>query len=71
MVETLYNPTVGANIMSASFATTYFGNEILAPTIKSYRIAPRARLEGLGILHNISLYHNNIEVAIDFHVFDI
>ena len=29
------------------------------------------RLEGLGILHNISLYHNNVEVALDFHVFDI
>ena len=28
-------------------------------------------LEGLGILHNISLYHNNVEVALDFHVFDI
>ena len=57
--------------MSASFAHTYFGDDPLVPTIKSYRIAPRSRLEGLGILHDISLYHGTIEVSLDFHIFDI
>jgi hypothetical protein len=28
-------------------------------------------LEGLGILHNISIYHDNVEIALDYHVFDI
>jgi hypothetical protein len=37
MVEVLYNPTVRANIMSATFASTYFDNESLAPTVKTYR----------------------------------
>ena len=70
MVDILYNPTVGANLMSSSFASTYLGNEPIAPTIKSYRVTPRTSLEGLGILHNISLYYNNAEIALDFHVID-
>ena len=70
-VDILYNPTVRANFMSASFAHTYFGDYILALTNKPYRITPRTRLEGLGVLHNISLYHNKNEIPLDFHVFDI
>ena len=71
MVEVLYNPIVGANIMSATFASTYFDNEPLSLAIKSYRIAPCSRQEGLGILHDISLYHGQMEISLDFHVFDI
>jgi hypothetical protein len=70
-VDVLYNPTVGAKIMLASFASTYFDNETLAPIVKTYRIAPRIRLEGLGILQDISLYHEQTEISLDFHVFDI
>ena len=70
MVDILYNPTVGANLMSSSFASTYLGNEPIAPTIKSYRVTPRTSLEGLGILHNISLYYNSAKIAQGFHVFD-
>ena len=57
--------------MDASFASTYLGNEPLTPTNKTFRIAPRSRLEGLGILHNVSLCHGNVEIILDFHVFDI
>jgi hypothetical protein len=71
MVEVLYNPTVIANIMSATFVSTYFNNEPLALTVKTCRIAPHFRLEGLGILHNISLYHEQMEISLDFHVFGI
>ena len=70
-VDVLYNPTIGANIMSASFASSYFGNEPIAPTNKCLRIAPRINLKGCGVLHNMSVYHNNVEMALDFHVFDI
>jgi len=71
MVDILYNPIVRVNLMSASFASTYLGDEPLTPTNKSFKIAPRSRLEGFGILHSISLYHNDVEVTLDFHVFDI
>ena len=35
-----YSPTVGENIMFASFASAYFGNEPLPPTNKSLRNTP-------------------------------
>ena len=70
-VDVLYNPIVGANVLSASFTLTYLGDEPLAPTSKSFRIAQRSSLEGLGILHNITVQHVNAKVALDFHVFEI
>ena len=63
-------PPVGANLMSASFALTFFNDNTLALTDKSFRVTPRSKLESLGVLHNISLNHNKIEVALDLHVFD-
>jgi hypothetical protein len=34
--ETLYNPIVGANAMSTSFALSYLGDEPLTPTDKTF-----------------------------------
>ena len=56
--------------MSASFAHTYFSKDAITLTIKACRVVPHVRLEGLGVLHNISLYYNDNEVLLDFHVFD-
>jgi hypothetical protein len=67
----LYNPTVGANLMSKSFTLMCLGEEPRALIVKSFRIAPQSSLKGLGILHNITLHHGNVEMALDFHVFDI
>jgi hypothetical protein len=69
-MDMLYNPTVGANLMSKSFALTCLGEEPHDPTIKSFRITKHSNLKGLRILHNITLHHNNVEMALDFHVFD-
>ena len=71
MVDFLYNPTVGANLMSASFALTYLGDEMLSLTSKHFRVGPLLSLKGLGILHDITIHHNNVEMALDFHVFEI
>jgi hypothetical protein len=71
MVNALYNPTIGANILSASLVCTFLANEPIALTNKTFRVGPQTRLEGLGILHNIFLYHDNMEIILDFHVFDI
>ena len=57
--------------MSKSFALTCLGEEPHAPIVKSFRITPQSNLKGLEILHNITLYHGNVEMALDFHVFDI
>jgi hypothetical protein len=71
MVNALYDPTFGANIMSVSFARTFLVNEPIASTNKTFRVGPRTKLEGLGILHNISLYHDNAEIILDFHIFEV
>ena len=34
-VDVLYNPSVGANLMFAAFASAYLGEKSLAPTVKS------------------------------------
>jgi hypothetical protein len=39
-MDVLYNPTIGANLMSKSFAHTCLGEEPRAPTVKSFRIPP-------------------------------
>ena len=57
--------------MSASFSRTRLGDKPRAPTVKSLRTAPRSILKGLKILHNITIHHGNVEMALDFHVFDI
>ena len=70
MVGVRYNPTVGANIMSTSFTSAYFCNEPLAPTNKALKIAPCSNLKGLGLLCNITIYHDKFEIVFDFHIFD-
>ena len=57
--------------MSVSFASAYFGNEPLALTNKSLRNNSWSILKGHGILHNITIHHNDAVMALDFHVFDI
>jgi hypothetical protein len=71
-VHALYNPSVGANlIMSATFASAYLGEKSLAPIVKSLRSSPRTSLKRLRILHDTILHYRDIEVALDFHVFEI
>ena len=57
--------------MSISFASTYFGNEPLALTNKSFRNNPWSVLKGHGIQHNTMIHHDDVVMAVDFHVFDI
>ena len=70
-MDVLYNPTIGPNLMSTSFTHTYLGVEPLAPRNKSLRVAPGYSIKGRGILHNVSVHHDNVKMALDFHVFDI
>jgi hypothetical protein len=71
MVDVLYSPTVGANLIYVSFTSPFFGNEPLAPTNKSLRNNPRSVLKGHGILHNTIIHHDDAVIALDFHVFNI
>jgi len=70
-VDVLYNPSIGANLMSATFASTYLGEKPHAPTNKNLRISPRTNLKGLGILHSTIVHLEYVELTLDFHVFEI
>ena len=70
-MDVLYNPMVGANILSSSFASTSFKDEPLAPTTKTFRNVACSILKSEGIACNVSLGHEGFEVALDFYVFDV
>jgi len=43
----------------------------LVPTKKTLRNAPGSILEGVGIVHDVLVRHDDFEVALDFHIFDV
>jgi hypothetical protein len=71
MVQTLYNPTVGANIMSTTFALNCFGGELFAPTNKNFWSPSSPIIEGYGILRRVSIQHNDVEAILDFNVLKV
>jgi hypothetical protein len=70
-IDALYNPTVGANLISSSFAHAFLGNEPLAPTCRTMSLASRSCMGSKGVLHDARLHMDDIVLALDFHVFDI
>nr|CAH67935.1 H0211F06-OSIGBa0153M17.7 [Oryza sativa] len=70
-VRALYYPSVGANIMSATFAFDCLGDRPLEPTVRTFRISTNSTTEGLGIISGVPTRHNSVEVILDFHVFEI
>ena len=56
--------------MSASYAFMHLENSFV-PTKKTLGISPRSVLEGVGIVHDVLVRHNDFEVALDFHIFDV
>jgi hypothetical protein len=71
LVRALYNPSVGANVMSATFPFGCLGYRPLEPTVKTVRISTNSTTEGLGIISRVPIQHNSVEVILDFHVFNI
>jgi hypothetical protein len=55
--------------MSNFVALTFLGNETLAPTSRNFESSFGTHMEGYGILQNVSVRHNNVEVTLDFYVF--
>ena len=70
-MDVLYNPSVGANMMSATFDSPFLGEKPNAPTITSLRISPRTSLKGFGILHDTIIQLKDVGLSLDFHVFEI
>ena len=70
-VTAFYNPTVGVNIISASFASDYSGEKHVTPTTKSLRIGPNSIIKGIGIMQDVPVWHMKMKIALDFHIFEV
>ena len=66
-----YYPTVRANIMSASFALSYLSDKPLLPTSRSLWSGPRSTMEGIGLLHDVPVWYDQTELAVDFHISEV
>lgn len=71
MVQNLYNPTIHANIMFATFALNCLGDELLAPRDRTSRSPFGPIIEGYEILRRVLIWHNDVEAILDFHVFEV
>ena len=70
-VTALYNPTVGVNIISASFASDHSSERRITLTTKSLRTVTRSIIKGSRIMHDVPIWHMKTEIALDFHVFEV
>jgi hypothetical protein len=70
-VIALYNPTVGANIMSDNFALAFLGGEALAPTGRTLKGPSGSLMGSYGVIQNMSVWHKAIKASLNFHVFEV
>jgi hypothetical protein len=69
--KTLYNPVVGVNIMSTTFAEHLLKDILLAPTNKLLKSLSRCIIPSLGILCALPIYVNDFRVRLNFYIFDV
>jgi hypothetical protein len=69
--ETLYNPIVGVNIMSATFTEHLLKDIPLAPTNKLLKSLLGRIISSLGILCALPIYVNDFQVRLNFYIFDV
>ena len=57
--------------MSASFAISHLSDNPLLPIVRSLWIGSRSTIEGIGILHDVPIWYDKTEIALDFHIFKV
>ena len=70
-VDTLYSPIVRANIISSECAFLHLGDEPLVQTDKTFQTPSGEFLEAYGTLQNVSIRHEDIEIILEFHIFNV
>ena len=68
--DALYNPVVGINIMSESFAIKLFKNLVLTPTTKVIKESSGQLVPSLGIINVLPLTVEGSMVHLNFYIFD-
>ena len=57
--------------MSASFALSHLSDNPLLPTSRSLWSGPRSTMEGIRILHDVPIWYDKTDLALDFHIFEV
>ena len=70
-VDTLYSPSVGANIISSECTFRHLRDEPLVQTDKTFQTPSGEILEAYGTLQNVSIRHEDIEIILEFHIFNV
>ncbi|KAK8447519.1 hypothetical protein SEVIR_8G087000v4 [Setaria viridis] len=70
-VEALHDPTAEACIMSEYLMDTLVGNKPLTLIDKYFRCPSGLLFECRGLVRDVSIIIDKIEVRLDFHIFDI
>ena len=69
--DALYNPIVGINVMSTSFAHAYLKDIPLTPIAKILKNLSRHILPSLGIVYVLPIQVKGTKVHLSFYIFDI
>ena len=70
-VSAHYSPTVRENIMLASFVLSHLSDNPLLLTSRSLWSGTRSTMEGIRILHDIHVWYDKTELALEFHIFEV
>jgi len=68
--DALYNPVVGINIMSQTFAHKLFGKLVLTPTTKFIKEYSGLLVPSLGIINVLPFFVEDSMVHLNFYIFD-
>jgi len=69
--EALYNPVVGVNIMSYTFAKEFLKDIPLVPTNKLLKICPGHIIPSLGVLSALPIVINDFRILLNFYILDV
>jgi len=69
--DSLYDPAIGASVMSKNLASRLLGEEPLVPTKKFLKLPSRELVESCGLAQNVSVVINKVHVLLNFYIFDV
>jgi len=70
-VDSLYDPAVGASVMSKNLALALLGEEPLVPTEKFLMLPSGELVESCGLAQNVSVVINKAHVLLNLYIFDV
>lgn len=53
-----------------SYSVTCLGDGFLTPIIRTFKYELRSIKQGIGVVLNVLIWHNDVEIPLDFHIFE-